>query len=130
MRLIRPDRRQFERYSPTGQATAVFKSYDGQVKVGPITNIGRDGLLFEYHDIHNMGINIEGEIDVFTVDHDFLISTIPCKITHNTEVIQEQCSSVPIPIMRCGVKFGELTQKNIDLLDSFLSELKSSSSSI
>jgi len=121
------ERRQCKRYKTSQNAFAVFRP--NYHKLGPIKNISKGGLLFEYIDHENPEKDIEKgferEIDILISQDNFYLPKIPCKVKHNSEVIHNHSFITSIHMRRCGIQFEELTQHETDSLASLLSHFES-----
>lgn len=112
------DRRQYERYSPEGQAIAAFRSEDGRIVVGSIRNISAGGLFFQYTDVGIPGEMGQGTVDVYFSEKDFFLPDIPCQVVYSIEIVEnDYLIDIPLPKMCCGLKFVELVEETSESLN-------------
>jgi len=96
---------------------------NGHTSLGNIKNISKGGSLFEY--LYKEKI-IESEenytLDIFMFGEEFRLTDIPCSIVYNTtESKSIENSYVPFFITRrCGITFGELSNKQVSQLSYFI----------
>ena len=97
-------------------AFAVIKSKP--IKMGQIINISTDGLAFHYID-HNKGSNSLFKMDILLASDAFYLDRILFKPVFDFEITSE----IPLnsfSIRKCGVKFGEMNQRQRSQLEYFI----------
>ena len=97
-------------------AFAVIKSKP--IKMGQITNISTDGLAFHYID-RKRGSNSLFKMDILFAKEAFYLDRILFKPVFDFEIK----SDIPLnsfSIRKCGVKFGELNQRQRSQLAYFI----------
>ena len=97
-------------------AFAVIKSKP--IKMGQIINISTDGLAFHYID-RNRGSNRLFKMDILFAKDAFYLDRILFKPIFDFEIT----SDIPLnsfSIRKCGVKFGELNQRQRSQLEYFI----------
>lgn len=90
-------------------------------KIGKIKDISRGGLAFEY--FSKKDSNEETfQVNIVISDHGFYMPDAPCRIVYDVSAHMPNNSGVHFDIMskRCGIRFGELTEKQTAQLESFL----------
>jgi hypothetical protein len=87
-------------------------------KLGQIIDIGMGGLAFRYVVTGNRE-NKAFEVDIFLVGDGFYLEKVPIKTISDIK-LPKKFSNGPLPMRRCGVKFGELTQNQITQLEYFI----------
>jgi len=124
--MIEIERRKYDRYVAPEEAFVRLqlgvKSILGQTK-----NISRGGLFFEYINRENPEKDVEkgfaGEIDIFSLKGNFYLPRISCKIIHGSELVPTNPITTVLK-RRCGMRFEELTQQEMDSLISLLEYFK------
>ena len=97
-------------------AFAVIKSKP--IKMGQIINISNEGLAFHYID-HNKASNCLFKMDILFAKNAFYLDRILFKPVFDYEIK----SDIPLnsfSIRKCGVKFGELNQRQRSQLAYFI----------
>ncbi|MBW2175058.1 MAG: hypothetical protein JRF64_10710 [Deltaproteobacteria bacterium] len=108
----RVERRKHKRFRAHEDAYVILKP----CTVGPLIEIGMDGLTFEYVNI-NEPSKIQSELDIAMTNRAFSLRNVPCKILSDFEVLD--VPSNPLSVRQCRVQFRDLTQlfkKKPDLL--------------
>lgn len=86
--------------------------------MGPIQEIGRDGLDFQYIDKGEPS-NAPEEVEIFSSVHDFYLKKLPIK-----DVVEFEVDNSPpfssVPMRQMSIKFGKMTPIQSKLLDYFL----------
>ncbi|MGD8343563.1 MAG: hypothetical protein PVI38_18560 [Desulfobacterales bacterium] len=97
-------------------AFAVIKSKP--IKMGRIINISTDGLAFHYID-RKRGSNSLFKMDILLASDAFYLDRILFKPVFDFEITSE----IPLnsfSIRKCGVKFGEMNQRQRSQLEYFI----------
>jgi hypothetical protein len=87
-------------------------------KLGQIIDIGLGGLAFRYVVTGARG-NMAFEVDIFLVGDGFYLEEVPIKPISDIK-LPKKFSKGSLPMRRCGVQFGELTQNQITQLEYFI----------
>jgi hypothetical protein len=118
--MVNSDKREFERFSPQGNAYAAYGLQ--YTKVGRIKDISLGGLAFEY--ISEMSPDQDSsQIDIFLVGDVFHMYNIPCQVIYDIPNPSHPENIGPIkvsPVKRCGIQFGTLTEDDAVQLKLFL----------
>ena len=114
------EKRKYARVLPQGNAFAALgRRY---TKVGRIKDISPGGLAFEY--ISEIGTDRDSSrIDIFIIGDVFHIYNIPCEVVYDIPypVPLENFESIKIsPIKRCGIRFGMITEDDLEQIKLFL----------
>ena len=110
------ERWKHKRYKPKTVAYAVLASDTN--RLGPIKEISKGGLAFEYID-SGEPIKDPKEVEIFSTDHDFYLKKLPIKTTVESDVdTSPPFSSLPVKQLR--LQFGEMTPVQARLLYFFL----------
>ncbi len=117
------EQRQYERLEPLqGSAFVVFRPEFS--KIGPINDISRGGLGFNYlHPADNEVPAAETShiIDIIASNNTFYLTNIPCSLVYDAEVNKDQFMLMPDLVnKRCGLKFGQLTEEQEKQINLFL----------
>ena len=75
-------------------------------KVGQLTDVGTDGLAFQY--ISNSQASTGSYVDIFTLKGDLFLSKLPIEIVSDAQIV-EKASSSSMTVRRCCVTFKGLT---------------------
>ena len=114
------DKREFERFSPRGNAYACYGLH--YTRVGRIKDICLGGLAFEY--ITELDSDRDSsQIDIFLVGDVFHMYNIPCQVIYDipNPFHPENVGSIKVsPTKRCGVRFGTLEEDDVVQLKLFL----------
>ena len=121
--LASHEQRQYERLEPSqGSAFVVFRPEFN--KIGPINDISRGGLGFNYlHPADNEVPAAETShiIDIITSHNSFHLTNIPCTLVHDAEADKGQFTLMPDLVNRfCGLKFDQLTEEQEKQINHFL----------
>lgn len=118
-----PQRRVYERYRPLGSAFVIFESprpYNiGNpriIKMGPITEISRQGLSVEYQHHRDCKKDFQ-ELSLLVPGQGMVVYRIPFRN------ISETIVSTAIkrkPVLRRGMQFGELHEQHYNQLETFI----------
>ena len=110
------ERRKYTRFRTRNGALIELRSQPG--KLGEILDISRGGLSFRYIDI---GDRPEGsfELDIFLKETGFRLERVPAKTVSDFRTTKYFPFSSTIT-RRQGVKFGQLTRKQISQLEHFI----------
>ena len=117
------EQRQYESLAPSqGSAFVVFKPEFS--KIGPLNNISRGGLGFNYlHPVDNEAPAAETShiIDIIASRNSFHLTNIPCTLVHDAEADKDQLTFMPDLVNRlCGLKFEPLTKEQEKQINHFL----------
>jgi len=88
------------------------------IKLGQIIDIGLEGLAFRYVVTGTRG-NTAFEVDIFLVGDGFYLEKLPIKPISDIK-LSKKFSNGTLPMRRCGVQFGALTQNQITQLEYFI----------
>ncbi len=118
MMLVSHEQRQYERLEPSqGSALVVFRPDFS--KIGPINDISRGGLGFNYlHPADNEIPVAETShiIDIIASNNTFNLSNIPCRLVYDAETDNDQMTLMPDLANRlCGLKEEQEKQINLFL---------------
>ena len=86
-------------------------------RLGQIVDICMGGLAFRYMAAKRAS-NTSHEMEIFLTSGDFLIVGLPFKTVSDIETEQLPFSS--LAVRRCGVQFGELTDREMTQLEYFI----------
>jgi hypothetical protein len=114
------DKREFERFSPRGNAYAAYGIQ--YTKVGRINDICLGGLAFEYIPEKNP-YRDSSQIDIYLVGDVFHMHGIPCQVVYDipNPFHPENVESIKVlPTKRCGIQFGTLPEDDVIQLKLFL----------
>lgn len=101
------DHRQSPRYAVKGTVFLVCKPDIG--RLGRLTEVGSDGVAFEY--IADDCSEAVSEVDIFAANPSrLLMKSVPCRVVSDIEVEGPTFSG--IKIRRCGLKFAQLTDRH------------------
>ncbi len=114
----RVERRRHKRFR--AQEGAFVGLGNHRIKLGEIIDISKGGLAFRYIDIGDRPIGTF-ELDISFKKTGFRLEKVPAK-TISDLVITKDFPYSSTKMRRQGVQFGELTVKQITLLDHFISE--------
>lgn len=114
------ERRRFVRYrAPEGVYAAMPGSAE---KVGPICNISRGGLMFQY--LADEGVRIErdgrskeGRITIFLAGQGFLLRDVACRTVYDTAAKQPDSLAYGYSLRQCGIEFVDLPEYSAQRLD-------------
>lgn len=116
------EQRQYERLEPQGSAFVVFRPEFH--KIGPINDISRGGLGFNYlHPADNEVPAAETShiIDIIASNNTFHLTNIPCTLVYDAKVDNDQLTLMPDLVNRlCGLKFDTLTKEQEKQINLFL----------
>ena len=107
------ERRKHPRFLPQKQTLVVMRPQF--IKLGKLIDISRGGLAFHYIDSKGQE-EVSNQLDMFTKDNSFFLSSIPCKIIYDVKKDRGFC----LETRQCGVQFGELTKRQADQLELYL----------
>ncbi len=117
------DRRYYKRYPANELAVVILGPYVG--KIGPLKDISRGGLSFEYtlyEESPPLSQSSQGTTycEIIQPEKELFISKIPCQIVYESQVNPHDISLVSwARTWRCGILFGELSPSLIVALASF-----------
>jgi len=87
--------------------------------LGKIKDISRGGLAFEY--LYNKGCKEDPSgIDIFLSGNRFYLPKLPCKVAYDFHLGEDLIYISAFHDRRCGVQFGEFTEKQERKLKLFL----------
>jgi hypothetical protein len=121
--LASHEQRQYERLEPSqGSAFVVFRPEFS--KIGPINDISRGGLGFNYlHPAENEvpAAETSHRIDIIISKNGFHLTDIPCSLVYDAKADKDQMTLMPDLVNRlCGLKFGSLTEEQEKQINHFL----------
>ena len=121
--LASHEQRQYERLKPLqDSAFVVFRPEFN--KIGPINDISRGGLGFNYlHPADNEVPAAETPhiIDIIVSNNGFHLTNIPCTLVHDAKAENDELTLMPDLVNRfCGLKFDELTEEQEKQINLFL----------
>lgn len=111
------DRRHFKRYPTTELAVVALGPYVG--KIGPLKDISRGGLSFEYTQYEespplSQSSQITTYCEIIQPEKNFFISKIPCQIVYESQVKPHDIFLVSwARTWRCGILFSELSPSQV-----------------
>ena len=109
------EKRAYKRFKAQEGAFAVIND---ERKLGPILDIGRGGLSFQY--IASEKRRIGGTaLDIFFSGHGFSSKSIPIEKVSDFEM-EADFSFSSVPMRRCGVRFKKLNSVQVSQLKSFI----------
>ncbi len=119
------ERRRYARYrAPEGVYAAMP---DFAERVGPVRNISRGGLLFQYlADENPPGIEAvceckEGRITVFLSGQGFILRDVSCRMVHDMPADEPTSLAVGYNVRLCGIQFVDLPECFAQRLDVVMS---------
>jgi len=113
------EQRQHERFEPQGSAFVVFRPEFN--KIGPINNISRGGLGFNYLGDKNSPVSKNSHIiDIFDSNNSFYLTNIPCSLVYDADKDDQLTVMHNLADRRCGVKFDQLTKEQEEQINFFL----------
>lgn len=112
------DRRQAPRYNPKDEVFVVFRpSFD---RLGKVKDVSRGGAAFEYPVFANHKEVAEVDVDLFTSEPaPFMLRSVPCKVVYDIKLEKPTLSG--IETRRCGLKFEQFSDQDVEQLEFFLS---------
>jgi len=110
------ERRRHKRFQAQEGAFAVVRPES--TKLGQIIDISQGGLAFRYT-VTGARANGAFEVDIFLAGDGFCLEKIPIKTVSDLKV-PKKFSNGSLPMRRCGVQFGELTDNQIAQLEYFI----------
>lgn len=116
------EQRRFQRYFPPKGAIASLKPFE---EFGPINNISKGGLAFEYLDFTDTGgivpeIGLQRQIEVFIPGTNSRRMTFPCKIVRLEDRLLGSYTHSVVPKKRCGIEFMGLENETMAALNALL----------
>ncbi len=117
------DRRHYKRYPVNELAVVALGPYVG--KIGPLKDISRGGLSFEYTQYEespplSQSSQSTTYCEIIQPEKELFISKIPCQIVYESQVNPHDISLVSwARTWRCGILFGELSPSQVVTLASF-----------
>ena len=115
------EQRQHERFVPQGSAFVVFRPEFN--KIGPINDISRGGLGFNYlpsTDKDSPESENSHIIDIFDSSSSFHLSNIPCSLVYDADKDDQLTFTHDLANRRCGLKFDQLTKEQEEQINFFL----------
>lgn len=118
MNAMHPEeRREFPRYKIKDDVYLTFRpDFD---RVGKIRDISAGGAAFEYVQYTTLASISEVEVDIFSQSKEFHWPKIPCKVVYDRRV-EKYPSFEGIETRRCGLKFTNLSKRQLTQLNFFL----------
>ena len=117
------DRREIERSRPKDLTFVAVRSKSA--KLGKLLDISREGLCFQY--MAESGVQGDQaqnmtplEIDMFVSKQRYHLTSLPCKLVYDTETAEGTTFLIGLEYRRCGLKFGNLIEKQTDQLKLYL----------
>lgn len=116
--------RKHKRTRLNGHALAAFFTPRHDfIGLGQILDISRGGLAIRYIALQDQ-IQGSSELELFgSHRHVVHIGKIPCRVVYDQELRSE--SRGLLKVRRCGVQFGELTGRQVEMLESFMASYRS-----
>ncbi|MCX8043778.1 MAG: PilZ domain-containing protein [Desulfobacterota bacterium] len=115
---MQQDKRQFPRFVPIRDVFAALGR--GITRVGKVKDISKGGSSFEYIVHADIMQKTAHEIDIFIPGEEFYLADIPCRIIYDIPINKDNTFTAPFIPKRCGIQFGELTERQKQMLDYFL----------
>lgn len=110
------ERRGNKKFKPKKGVFAVLTSDVN--RLGPIKEISRDGLAFQYIDKGEPPTRSE-EVEIFSTVHDFYLKKLPVKAVEESEV-DTTSPYGSLPMRELSLQFGKMTPIQLKLLDFFI----------
>ena len=110
------EQRQHKRYTTREDAFAVLNANDS--KIGQIKDISMGGLAIHYI-ANGTKSRASSFLDILLADNGFYLEKVPFKSISDFEIPNEFAFS-SLKMKRHGVKFGQLTQRQVSQLEDFL----------
>ena len=113
------ERRKQERYEP--QDVTFVAMRPDFTRLGKLLDISRGGLCFQYmaKEYQNVATP-SSDIDIFTSGSEYYLPGVPCKVIYDADVTKKMASFIDVKYRRCGLKFLNLSQEQVNQLDSYL----------
>jgi len=86
---------------------------------GPVLNISKGGLAFQYYAGEASELNDADELAIFINSNGYYLGSVPYKTVSNLESSDKNPFS-SISMRVCGIQFGALTEEQASLLEQFL----------
>ena len=118
---IHHEQRQHERFEPQGSAFVVFRPEFN--KIGPINDISRGGLGFNYLQSADKDSPVSENshiIDIFDSNNSFHLTNIPCSLVYDADKDDQLTFTHNLANRRCGLKFDQLTKEQEEQITFFL----------
>jgi hypothetical protein len=112
------ERRKHRRFQAKDSAFVVSVPFGSSEKIGRVINVSRGGLLFRYVGGENK-LNELCRLDIFVKGGSFYLENLLAKTISDVE-IDHGTVWIFAPMRRCAVEFGELSDNQISLLESFI----------
>lgn len=110
------ERRKQKRFQVGNGAFAVARPK--LTKLGQIIDIGLGGLAFRYV-VTGTWANGAFEVDIFLVNDGFYLEKVPIQLISDIR-LPKTISKRSLPMRRCGVQFGKLTENQVVQLEYFI----------
>jgi len=115
---MNPDKRKDARFVPVRDVFAALGR--GITRVGKIRDISRGGSSFEYIVHADIIQKTAHEIDIFIPGVEFYLADIPCIIVYDTAINKDNTFTAPFIPKRCGVQFGDLSERQRRMIEQFI----------
>ena len=86
---------------------------------GPVLNISKGGLAFQYYAGEASELNDADELAIFINSNGYYLGSVPYTTVSNLESSDKNPFS-SISMRVCGIQFGALTEEQASLLEQFL----------
>jgi hypothetical protein len=113
---LKSERRKKHRFKVQKGAVAVL--YNKRYRIGPIIDISESGLSFRYIDNNQEQTDIF-RLGIFFRDKVFYLRLLPVNVIY-TIMEQNNVSYITLHMIRCGVKFMQLSNYHSILLRNFI----------
>ena len=110
------ERRGTKKFKPKKGVFAVLTS--DVSRLGPIKEISRGGLAFQYVDSGEPSRRSE-EVEIFSTVHDFYLKKLPVRSVEDSEAGDTPAYS-SLPMRELSIQFGKMTPVQLRLLDFFI----------
>ncbi len=110
------ERRRHPRFpAPEGAVAADRRSH----RLGQIRDISKGGLCFRYIDGQGCEHGTDSVMDIVDTNSSFYLKEVPFRIVADFPV-HDTPSFSSLPLRHCSVRFGDLKERQITLLEDFL----------
>jgi len=117
---IDSDNSEKRKYRRFGVQYGAFVASESNAAIfGPMLNISKGGLAFQYYANDSSQLKDEDELAIFMNSNGYYLGSVPFKTVSNLESSEKNPFST-ISMRICGIQFGALTEEQMDLLDYFL----------
>lgn len=112
------EKRTFSRLIPRRDVFAALGR--GITKIGKIKDISRGGSAFEYIIHADIKQKSARDLDIFIPGDEFYLADIPCSVVYDLPINSDNTFTAPFITKRCGIKFCDLSEEQICMLDTLL----------